>query len=307
MNNLVKKAFTLIELLVVIAIIGILSGLIVVSMGGMTQKATIAKAQVFSNSLRNSLLINLVSEWKFDGIAVDNANATSNDVLDTWENINNGTVSATPPKVRTGSNCVSGSCLQFDGSVASGSYNYIDFGNNSSLSMGLGDATVSFWARFDNALAPQHEMLLICGGNIVSPGYAGYDVFRYNGKDQLYAEFSDGSANNLGSYLSPSGSIVANNWYNIVVVFDRNVSAQAYINGVKQTGYSLDITPQQGTVQNSQSLRAGAWTSSSYRLAGKMDEIRLYNAALTTSQIKEQYYAGLNKLLAIGAIGDKDY
>jgi prepilin-type N-terminal cleavage/methylation domain-containing protein len=54
MNELIKKAFTLIELLVVIAIIGILSGLIVVSMGGVTQKANIAKAQVFSNSLKNA-------------------------------------------------------------------------------------------------------------------------------------------------------------------------------------------------------------------------------------------------------------
>ena len=52
MNKFIKQAFTLIELLVVIAIIGILSGLIVVSMSGVTQKATIAKAQVFSNSLR---------------------------------------------------------------------------------------------------------------------------------------------------------------------------------------------------------------------------------------------------------------
>ena len=55
MNRFIKKAFTLIELLVVIAIIGILSGLIVVTMSGVTQKARIAKAQAFSNSLRNAL------------------------------------------------------------------------------------------------------------------------------------------------------------------------------------------------------------------------------------------------------------
>jgi prepilin-type N-terminal cleavage/methylation domain-containing protein len=63
MNKLLRQAFTLIELLVVIAIIGILSGLIVVSMSGVTQKANIAKAQVFSNSLRNSLMLIIVGEW----------------------------------------------------------------------------------------------------------------------------------------------------------------------------------------------------------------------------------------------------
>ena len=49
MHKIKQLAFTLIELLVVIAVIGILSGLIVVSMSGVTNKATIAKAQVFSN------------------------------------------------------------------------------------------------------------------------------------------------------------------------------------------------------------------------------------------------------------------
>jgi len=85
MNKLLKQAFTLIELLVVIAIIGILSGLIVVSMGNMNQKATIAKAQVFSNSLRNSLMANIVSEWKMD----EGSGATVND---TWGGLNNSTL-----------------------------------------------------------------------------------------------------------------------------------------------------------------------------------------------------------------------
>ena len=61
-----RTAFTLIELLVVIAIIGILSGLIIVSVSGAAQKATIAKAQIFSNSLRNSLMMNMVAEFKLE-------------------------------------------------------------------------------------------------------------------------------------------------------------------------------------------------------------------------------------------------
>jgi prepilin-type N-terminal cleavage/methylation domain-containing protein len=103
MHKLLKQAFTLIELLVVIAIIGILSGLIVVSMSGVTQKATIAKAQVFSNSLRNSLMLNLISEWKLDG----NAN-------DSWSGGNNGTWYGSEEGTNTSANyrpsdeCVSG-------------------------------------------------------------------------------------------------------------------------------------------------------------------------------------------------------
>jgi prepilin-type N-terminal cleavage/methylation domain-containing protein len=142
-----KSSFTLIELLVVIAIIGILAGIIVVSMTNATDKANIAKSQVFANSLRDTLGANLVSEWRLDGTATDGSVATASDVLDTW-GTNNGIIT-TQPIVKTGSSCVSGSCLQFDGVD-----DFVNFGNNPSLSMGTGDMTVSLWAKFDNAIAP---------------------------------------------------------------------------------------------------------------------------------------------------------
>jgi hypothetical protein len=36
--------------------------------------------------------------------------------------------------------------------------------------MGLGDATVSLWVRFDNAVASQAETLVYCGGFPVGTG-----------------------------------------------------------------------------------------------------------------------------------------
>jgi hypothetical protein len=44
-----------------------------------------------------------------------------------------------------------------------------------------------------------------------------------------------------------------------------------------------------------------------YPWIGLMDEIRIFNAAMPTSQIKEQYYVGLNKLLANGGITQEEY
>ena len=299
MDRLIKKAFTLIELLVVIAIIGILSGLIVVTMSGVTSKANIAKAQVFSNSLKNALMLNLVSEWKFDGPTADGSPATVNDVLDTWSNVNNGVVSY-PPTVRTGSACVFGSCLEFDGSD-----DFVSFGNNSSLSMGTGDATVSFWVKFDNTLAAEAETLVMTGAGDSGTGKDGYWIFRPASGNQLRGSFTDGSAEQIYGYLS--GALAAATWYNIAVVFDRNVSAYAYINGEKQTGYSIAITPQQGDVQNSLSAKVGAWSYNFSRFDGKMDEVRLFNAALPASLVKEQYYAGLNSLIARGGITEEEY
>jgi prepilin-type N-terminal cleavage/methylation domain-containing protein len=298
MNKFIKQAFTLIELLVVIAIIGILSGLIVISMGGVTQKANIAKSQVFSNSFKNSLLLNLVSEWKFDGSTTDGLVATVSDVLDTWGGLNNGTLSAVPPTVKTGSNCVIGSCLQFNGSN-----NYVEFGTDSSLSMGAGDASFSFWVKFDNALAPQYETL-IAGGGTVAP-IEGFWIRRENGNSRLFGRLYH-NATNIDGYLSATNSLVDNIWYNIVVMFDRDNVTQTYINGAKTT-YSFNLSTLAGDVQNTGTVRIGAWTSSSYRFTGKMDEVRLYNAITSISQIKQNYYIGLNSLLSSNQIDSKEY
>ncbi len=72
-----KKGFTLIELLVVIAIIGVLSSIVLVSLSGARERAKIARAQQFSDSLRGGLQHSIISWWKFD----ENA---GNKAYDNW-------------------------------------------------------------------------------------------------------------------------------------------------------------------------------------------------------------------------------
>ena len=74
-----NKSFTLIELLVVIVIIGILAGVIIVSTSSSISKASIAKSKVFSESLRNELILNLKMEFSFDSIEGSSAPYTTND------------------------------------------------------------------------------------------------------------------------------------------------------------------------------------------------------------------------------------
>jgi prepilin-type N-terminal cleavage/methylation domain-containing protein len=264
MNKLLKQAFTLIELLVVIAIIGILSGLIVVSMGGVTSKANIAKAQVFSNSLRNSLMLNLVSEWRLDG-----------DAIDSWGN-NDGTVTGATWETNT-NNCINSTCLLFSG----GTGDYVLMAAITELTVGK-PFILSAWVypqttgTYRTIMGYNSDHRLLIGGNAIM--LSQQDVNFYSGAD------------------------VPDNQWTHVVYWNSGIEERWYINGL------LSGTPSPiATAEWDEAFKLGQYGSVSYPFKGRMDEVRIYNAVFTVSQIQEQYYAGLNNLLSSNQITEKEY
>jgi prepilin-type N-terminal cleavage/methylation domain-containing protein len=297
MNKTIKQAFTLIELLVVIAIIGILSGLIVVSMGGMTTKATIAKAQVFSNSLRNSLLLNLVSEWKFDGSASDGSIATNDDVLDTWGSVNNGNVTAHQPTTRAGSNCVSGSCLQFDGVD-----DWVDFGGGSSLNFdNTDDFTFSVWVKDLNTVISNGSVT----GLLLKNTSMGIDYYPY--ANQVRAGIRN-SVNGTQTVDYNLGSEKLSNWTYIVFTYKTESleGIKIYTNGLFRLSKST-IGLSSFSSATHLTTGYGILGGNHAYFNGLVDDVRVFDAAIPDSQIKEQYYAGLNSLLTNGNIDARDY
>jgi len=288
MNKILKKAFTLIELLVVIAIIGILSGLIIVATGGIINSANIAKSQVFSNSLRNALMSNLVSEWKFDGTGLnDGDNASTVYTQDTWSGGNNCLINGTP-KVKTGSNCVNGSCLLFGGTT-----DLLNCGNGPSLNFSNG-VTMAMWLKLITLPAADYRPP-IYKGNGGTPGYR----MGININGTFYAEVNDFSY----YYDSQNTKLTTNVWYYIVATYDNaSGSLIIYLNSVGKSSSS----PTAGKLVTTASslVVGGAGTTG---INGLFDDVRLYNAAMPTSQIKEQYYAGLNNLLINGNISKEEY
>ena len=275
MLQIIRKAFTLIELLVVIAIIGILSGLIVVSMSGVTQKATIAKAQVFSNSLRNSLMLNLVSEYKLDG-----------NVNDSWGGGNNGTnVGAT-----ASTDCVYGSCYRFDGG------DYVTMGDV--LDIGTSDLTISVWAKVISLPFAENKYLI-----------GKSDANATDGRYSL-GMTSTGAARSVfdpGSGLTLDGATTANIGWNLLTgVWDRDGNMSVYLNGKQENSVSISAGNNQN-YDNSITFLIGGYTTGSGLFIGSIDEARVFFAVLPLSKIKEQYYAGLNKLLISGQINNKEY
>lgn len=191
-------AFTLIELLVVIAIVGILSGLIIVGMNSSIQSATIAKAQVFSASLRDSLLMNLVSEWKFD-----------NNVNDSW-GLNNGTLTGAAYDNNTG-DCIYGGCLSFSGTLNE----YVQMPAIPSLATGT-SFILSVWI-YPEATATYKA------------------IMGYNSTHRLLIAV-DGSllSQQDGNFSSAAGAIPFNAW-SYVLYWNDGTQEKWYING-KQSG-----------------------------------------------------------------------
>ena len=286
MHKLLKQAFTLIELLVVIAIIGILSGLIVVAMGGMTQKASIAKAKIFSNSLRNSLMMNIAGEWKLDETSGTIAN-------DTWGGNNNGALtgftdttagygdsSTNTSGWMSSYNCVSGTCLKFSDSS-------ITCANSPSLKITT-TITISAWVKTTSASG--NQMILE-----KSPaGSNGYNLLSTNGKleGRIYP-----------SSIASTATISDGVWHHVAM------SNQNIINGWSLYVDGVNVLQQNGAaiLDNDQPLYIGRRGGNSLPFYGSIDDVRVYNSAMPTSQIKEQYYAGLNSLLANGNINLKEY
>jgi prepilin-type N-terminal cleavage/methylation domain-containing protein len=281
--KIIKTAFTLIELLVVIAIIGILSGLIVVTMSGVSDKANIAKSQVFSNSLRNSLMLNLVSEWKLDG----NAN-------DSWGS-NNGSFNSAPV---SSTNCVYNTCYSFDGVD-----DYISVSDSNSLDVTDG-ITLEAWVNIASLQNNNYEYII---------RKTAEDIYQRT----LYGLLMGYSNATVGFFLWTedyagcqqvawtSSSLALSKWYHLVGTYDYPThTGKIYINGAFATS-GTSVTGRIRT--NNNALYLGHKQDGTLYFNGLMDNMRVYNSAIPTSQIEEMYYAGLNNLLKNKAISIEEY
>ena len=283
-----NKSFTLIELLVVIVIIGILAGVIIVSVSSSINKANFAKAQSFSNTVQNELLGDLVSEWTF------NSPAVSGKTEDSWGN-NDGTLVGANglPQIQTKENCVYGTCYLFDGVD-----DYIDCGNNSSLDI-TGAITMSAWIKASDATSLQ--TLFGKGTSFSTGGGKGYSLGIYDTK--IYFDRYDSVKRSPLESLT--NVVKQNEWFLITVTWDGTITTNGlkmYINGLLKKQGTSTISEISGT-----NLFSFSITKAPFFYKGSIDDVRIYNAALSSSQIKQQYVAGLDSLLSKNLISQEEY
>lgn len=284
MNN---KSFTLIELLVVIVIIGILAGVIIVSTSSSISKANIAKLKVFEESVSNNLSANMVARWNLDS----NAN-------DLWGS-NNGTTT----NVTYGP----GYDEKINGAgIFNGSSSFIRISYKPEFNL-RSNISAFCWVKGN---AQSNRQIL-----------AQYDTGTNQRAWTLYTEAT--FTNKLAIIISSNGTFDAGyykTYYTNNIVFDNNWhyvgftwsngTLKIYIDGL-EAAVTKQYDASFAVMHNSNAdLTIGSRLDSNspaYFFAGSLDDVRIYDAALSSLKIKQNYIAGLNLMFASGSMSKEEY
>jgi len=293
------KSFTLIELLVVIVIIGILAGVIMISTSSSINKANFAKAKAFSSTIKNELLLNLVSEWTFDEGSNQAINrvATNGDVKDIWGS-NNGTIYG-DPQIKGGNDCIFEKCMSFDGQD-----DFVYYGTNNNLRM-TGSQTFSFWYKYNSLSDFDISRGLLGGSSFSSSIDRGHAIGISSGSNNIFSDIYSGDS--YGNHRSDLRVSVPKDtkWHFIVSGYNNTINKHfMYLDGIihTRTPNFLNHIIDWGTI----AFRM-ANTGTTACLSGLMDDVRIYSVALSSSQVKQNYIAGLDSLLNNRSISKEDY
>ena len=207
----------------------------------------------------------MISYWKFD----EGSGTTALDSVDA----NDGTIYGptwTPGMV--------GDALSFDGV-----YGYVDCGNDASLS-GMAKLTIEAWVK-PTIINRWNHIVDKTGSHGQISGYK-FSITNGN-KFRFRIRFMDDSMTAL--YSNTMAQV--NLWYHYVATYDQE-QMRIYING------NLDnsISEIKAIKHSSSSLVIGYNWEPSHTFSGTIDEVAIYNRALSAEEIQRHYQDGLHGL-----------
>ena len=218
----------------------------------------------------NSLTNGLVGYYTFDGGDTDRSTNTM---------VNRGSVGGTAAFVSmaTSTSPVPGKVGQ--GMTFNGTSGYLDLGSSSSLKISSGSYSVSFWYK---GLRGTKESFFSSGATCCA---AWFDITSTG------VDISNAAQSLSMLYNLPRD----NDWHHMVAVFDRVPSPDTvniYIDGVSQGVGTGDLNNQSLLTTDSSYIGRNAWATGSNKRQGPMDEVRIYNRALSAADVLKLYRMG---------------
>jgi hypothetical protein len=232
------------------------------------------------NTSQNTQLTNgLVGLWSFNGPDLSGTTA-----YDRSGSGNNGTLT-NGPTITEGK---IGQALSFDATD-----DYVDLGTPATFN-NIGPMTISAWQYVDTTASASNY--IADKTSIGSVNYWDFSTIWSNpvGRISFDVKFSGGFL----SRVAAGGSATNGQWQHILVTWDGSISASnvhMYVNGTEVSSY-LTTTDGIGSRSDDSAinLTLGARQGVSVLgvLKGKLDEVRIYNRALSATEVAALYNAG---------------
>ncbi len=211
----------------------------------------------------------LVGYWKFDEVEGDGVSTTTPDLIGG----NDGTVEGGAVL----DDGIKNNAMSFDGSD-----DYVEVGNDASLDI-TNALTVSAWVKRSSATNYGHVVVRPTSDDAWNPPEISYGL-EYSGVSDdiaLVLGYSDDTLN-YTTATTPGDNV----WFYVVGTYD-GVNRKIYINGVEEDSVAETKTLKATTAD----LYIGIEnTIGAYPFNGLIDEVRLYNRSLSSSEISNIFY-----------------
>jgi putative endonuclease len=230
------------------------------------------QSKVNSSTSGSSIDKGLVGHWTFDGPDISGTRAK-----DSSGNNNHGTITGTT-KVQG----KLGQALSFNGTS-----DYIGMGNAGYIPAGT--LTLSSWIYFDSDPLVNPPQVFIYRDGSYYFSYDGTGIWGQGDNKLIFAVIYDDGEGAINWDFSTSWLPQANRWYNLTVVRNRVLSTDYfYVDGVLiyQVSDGLDM------IGCACEFNLARTTGGQSYFKGRMDDVRLYNRALSADEVKILYNSG---------------